>query len=177
MNDDDGIPVEFLRKASVKWYIVPKNKVDEYTQKLDGYGIVKKYEDENRVVFADSNAHPMVFYPNGDKIESVDYRVTTNTIELTVNEKQAGNIIFNNIYNPFFQGYIDGGKVDLTALNDIHFSIQVPKGKHQIVIKYKNPYFVAGTCIMSTFLAVVLAYWGVCIILKRRRISIIKRGC
>jgi len=169
MSDHDQIPVDDFRMASVKWYNVPKNKVDEYTQKLGPYDIVKKYEDENRVVFVDSKAYPMIFFPNGDKVESEDYHVTANTIELSIDQKHTANIIFNNIYNPFFEGYIDGEKAKLTSLNDIHFSILVPKGKHHIVIRYRDPYFTRGIYIVSAFLIAIMVNWLARIVLKRNR--------
>jgi len=166
---DEPIPVDYLRKAAVKWYIVPKEKEGEYSKKFNTYGIIKKYTDENRVVFYDAKAYPMIFGSNGEKIQTEEYRVTTNTIELGIDNQQSKTIIFNNLYNSFFEGYIDGKKVKLTP-NDknIHFSITVPEGKHHITIRYRDPYFIIGTFFAFTFLIAILV---VCIIRNKIRKS------
>lgn len=101
IESNDPIPVDYLRKAAVKWYIVPKDKIDEYSKKFITYGIIPKYEDENRVVFYDEQAYPMVFKSKGEKIENGNYRATANTIEITVDMQQADTVTFNYLYNPF----------------------------------------------------------------------------
>ena len=149
---NDTIPVDYLRKAAVKWYIVPKDKIDEYLKKFIVYGIIPKYEDENRVVFYDVQAYAMVFNSNGEKIKSEDYRVTANKIEISVEMQQSGTVVFNNLYNPFFKAYIDGKETMLNKNQDIHFSVFVPEGKHKILIKYQDPYLIMGTYIAIGFL-------------------------
>lgn len=152
MGDKNDIPVEYLRKAAVRWYIVPKDKVDSYSSKLSPYGIIEKYRDENRVVFYDDKAYPMVFNSKNEKVESEDYRVTTNTIALTIDAPQSETIIFNNIYNPFFTGYVDGEKIEVAPIDDIHMSISVPAGKHHILIRYSDPYLISGIYFVLAFL-------------------------
>lgn len=144
IRSDNPIPVDYLRKAAVKWYIVPKDKVYKYLKNLSTYGIVKRYEDDNRIIFYDEKAYPMIFDSKGEKIESQYYRFTTNTIEVDINNEQVNNIIFNNIYNPFFEGFVDGKKTKLIPINDVHFSISVPEGNHHITIKYRDPYLIVG---------------------------------
>ncbi|EKQ51304.1 MULTISPECIES: hypothetical protein [unclassified Clostridium] len=155
VKENDPIQVDYFRKAAVRWYIVPKSKVDKYSKKLNSYGIVKKYEDEYRVVFYDEKAYPMFFNLKGEQVESDDYTVTTNNIELSVNLQQPDSIIFNNMYNDFFEGYIDGNKAKLTPINDINFCISVPEGKHKILIKYRDPYLITGIYCVFIFLIIL----------------------
>jgi hypothetical protein len=160
---DKPIPVEYLRKAAVKWYIVPIFKADEYATKFSLHGIAKKYEDENRAIFYDSKAYPMVFNSKGESIE--DYQTKTNSIEVITNYQQDELISFNYMYDSFFEGFIDGEKTNLTPTSDIHFTISVPQGKHQILIKYKDPYFIAGIYAVAAFLMLII----IRVILRRRR--------
>ena len=155
LGSEDPIPVEYLRKAAVKWYIVPKEKADIYTKKFNPFGIIKKYEDENRVVFYDEKAYPMVFNSSEENVESKNYKVTSNSIELTVNSQQPNEVIFNNIYNSFFEGFVDGKRTELKATDNIHFKISVPAGKHYILIRYKDPYFITGTYIAISVLIII----------------------
>lgn len=171
IESDELIPVDYLRKAAVSWYIIPKNKVEEYTKKLSSYGIIKKYSDENRAVFFDAKASSMIYNSNGEKIDGQDYRITTNNIELSIDNEKANRIIFNNLYNPFFKGYIDGKMTTITPIDNIHFSISVPKGKHNIIIKYRDPYLMVGTYIATLFFIICIIRY----IFNRNKIIEIKR--
>lgn len=160
--------VDYLRKAAVKWYIFPANKEDEYAKKFNAYGIVKKYADENRVVFYDTKAYDMVFYSDGEKINSTNYRVTTNTIELNVDNRQSDIVVFNYLYNSFFKCYVDGKEAELKPVDKIHFSVSVPEGKHHIMVRYSDPYLLIGTHIALGFLTIILIVWMFVSILKRK---------
>lgn len=154
----DLIPVAYLRKAGVKWYIVPKDKADPYSKLLLKEGIIPKYVDDNRVVFHDSKSSAMVFYADGKSIKSDSYRVTTNSIALSIDLKQSQQVIFNYLYNPFFEAFIDGEKTNMREHDKIHFSILIPEGKHDIMIRYKDPYLIIGTSIAMAFLTLA-AFW------------------
>lgn len=159
IGSNESIPVENLRKAAVCWYIVPKNKVNEYYSRLNAFGMIEKYEDENRVVFYDVKASPMVFYKNGEKIANENYRVSSNSIELNIYNQHSETIVLNYIFNPFFQASIDGEMTELMSTDEIHFSIFVPEGKHHIIIKYMDPYLRTGFYIVIVFFTVVVFFW------------------
>jgi len=158
IDSNNIIPVDYLRKAGVRWYIVPVSKYKEYAVKFSSYGIIKKYQDKNRVIFIDEKAYPMVADSFGKIISYSDYMVSANTISLSVDFNKNDTIIFNNLFNPFFEGYIDGEKVEIKPVNKIHFSIEVPKGKHRIKIKYRDPYFIAGLYVSFVFLLLLLIF-------------------
>lgn len=151
INSREDIPIDNLRKAAVCWYIIPKSKEAEFAELLEKFGLVKKFEDENRIVYYDGKAYPMVFNSELKKIDTEDYYVTTNTIQLTVELQQSDTIIFNNIFNSYFEGFIDGEKVEIKPINNVHFCIDVPKGKHNILIKYNDPYFKFGIYLSLIF--------------------------
>lgn len=153
---DKHIPVDHMRKAAVKWYIVPKEKESMYAQTLGSYGMTARYRDEYRTVFFDEKAWPMVFSVNGEAITSLNYRKTANTIETTFENEQATEIVFNFVYNPYFVCYIDGKKTDLTQLNDLHFSVLVPAGNHHLILKYRDLDFIRGTLISGVFIIICL---------------------
>ncbi len=147
----DPIPIDYLRKAAVKWYIVPRDRIDEYSKIFIDYGIIPLYEDENRVVFYDENANSMFFNSDGEKIKSNYYKVTANKIEISVDMQQSDKVILNYLYNPFFKAYIDGKKTELIS-EDIQMAVSVPVGKHRVLIKYEDPYLITGAYIAIAFL-------------------------
>lgn len=60
-------------------------------------------------------------------------------------------VLRQNIY-PEWQITIDGKKTSMYPVNLVHMGIIVPKGKHTIVLKYNNTYFIAGSIIVIIFL-------------------------
>lgn len=53
------------------------------------------------------------------------------------------------------------GKTKLTPNNNIHFRIPVPKGKHHIIIRYKDPYFPVGIYSAIVFLIFFVTIWTI----------------
>jgi len=172
ITDDKTIPVNYLREAGVSWYITPINKLDYYSEKLNKFGIYKKSEDENRAVFFDENAYPMVYSSTGSNSKIDNYTATANTIKFNVELEQKDTVIINYLYNPFFKGYVDGEKVEIQPVNNLHMSVEVPEGKHNILIKYRDPYFSAGLIISSIFiLLLVFAFYGKWLISSKRKMK------
>ncbi len=169
MDDTNAIPVDHLRQVAVRWYIVPKDKADLYSSKLGSYGIIQKYQDANRVVFYDEQAYPMVFDSQYEPIESDDYKVTTNVIALTVDVPQSETIIFNHIYHPFFVGYVDGEKTEVISIDYLHMGISVPSGKHDILLRYRDPYLLVGIWIAFAFLVLMLLHLVVPMVHKKEQ--------
>lgn len=143
MNSED-LPIEYLRNAAVCWYIVPKNKEYKYTNIFSKYNIIKRYEDDNRVVFYDYKASPMVYRLSKTEVGIDNYRVCSNKVSLNIDLEKPDTIIFNYIYNPFFEGYIDGNKVKINIYNNMQFCIEVPAGQHEITIIYRDYNFIIG---------------------------------
>lgn len=148
----EKVPIDYLRKAGVCWYLIPKNKEKEYSNKIIDYELTKSYEDEYRIIYFDAKAYPMVFNNTEGNFKIIDYEVSTNTINLSAEVNQDDIIIFNNLYNPFFEGNVDGKRVELIPINDIHFGVSLSKGKHDIKIAYRDAYFYKGIYIILIFI-------------------------
>lgn len=157
----DSESIDYFRRAGVKWYVVSKSSINKYFHLLNNYDILKKYEDENRVIFYDENAFPMVFSSILKNSDINYYKMTTNTLQVVVDLQKSDTIIFNNIFNPYFEGYIDGNKAVIKDINGIHFGLYVPEGKHNISIIYNDSYFNFGIyfSVLFVLLEIVLYYF------------------
>jgi hypothetical protein len=152
MNTED-IPIEYLRETAVSWYIVPKNKEHKYTSLFSKYKIFKKYEDENRVVFYDYQASPMIYQLSNTEVEIENYKVYSNKISLNLDLEKPDTIVFNYIHNPFFKGFVDGNKVEINKYNDLQFSIDIPVGQHEVLIRYMDSNFIIGSIFVLLYLS------------------------
>ncbi len=152
--------IKYFRNAGVKWYIVPSDKSEAMSETLNSYGIISMYEDDTRTVFYDADGFPMAFVENDTDKSWDSVKTSANSIHLHTNTDRSETIVFNYIYNPFFNAYIDGQKVSLNKQGPLHMSVVVPEGSHDIVIRYSDPYFNIGIVIAGLF---VLSFSGVVI--------------
>ena len=93
-------PIEYGREWGIKWYIVDK-ELDK-SANLDKV-LTFKHEDQYRKVYSDLQANPLFFW-NSDKTNTnISYKMTTNTINLDVNNNRDDQLYINFIYNPYFR--------------------------------------------------------------------------
>jgi hypothetical protein len=150
---DGGIPfdpstadLDYFRKWGVKWYVLDRNV------RLEGAGILKPvYRDDNRVVLYDAAARPFVFWRDNAGGGESSYLFTTNRIKVETERESAGQLLVNVLYNPFFAATVDGKKANITETEEMQMLVDVPPGRHSILITYSDPYFVAGLYVSAVF--------------------------
>jgi hypothetical protein len=163
---DTSLPISYFRDAAVKWYVVSNDKADEFFALYGEEGIVEKFSDENRTIFYDAKASPMVYSESGERKSYEVQRPDANTLELNEDLEQPENIFFSYLYNPFFTAYVNGEEMPITEIDNLHFSISVPAGENHIEIKYQDPYLTIGTCLAGVSIAL---YAGVQLFIYLRR--------
>src|SRR5208282_94949 len=100
------LPIAHLRRWGVRWYIV-SNGAPEYAPVLLKSGMTPRFRDANRTVYQDSEASPLVSWELGG-VEGINYRLTTNTIQVDVNSGQQDYLRLRFASNPFFTASVDG---------------------------------------------------------------------
>lgn len=143
--------LEYFRKWGVKWYVVDKKVLVDYS------GILKLvHNDDKRVVMLDAAALPFVYWQDSEAADGVSHSFSTNSIRAVTDRQTSGQLIANVLYNPFFKATIDGDKAEITETSDMQMLVTVPPGKHAIKITYSDPYFTAGLLISGGFFAFVV---------------------
>ena len=138
-----ALPVEYFRTAGVSWYLLPPELEGEYEGLLAAYGMVKRFEDEDRVVFHDPGGEPMVSFL-GEDGGVQGWELTTNSIRVETELEVPGVLVLNYLYHPNFRVTVDGKPVDLEPLEKVGMRLVVPAGRHKVVVSYVDPEFRLG---------------------------------
>jgi hypothetical protein len=161
----DIFPIEYFRFWGIKWYILANNEADSISVKnathfsnvMDSLNIELKFHENDRKIYYDQKANPMLYWATDKSTEDIEYKIHTNSIEITTTKYYSSDVLMINfLYDSWFTAKIDGKKAELMH-KDGQMAIKVPPGKHKIEVRYRDPYFKWGLYIMSVFLLLVLS--------------------
>jgi hypothetical protein len=148
-NEPFSIPaetLEYFRKWGVKWYIL--NKAIPLGSS-DGFKLI--FSDDKRNVLFDSLARPMVYWEEDSTATVPSYRFTANSVKIDYTNETGGTLIINILQHPFFSASLDGRPIRISETGDSQVSLQVPAGRHIIILKYTDNYFRYGLIVTATF--------------------------
>lgn len=74
------------------------------------------------------------------------------------NAETNGVLQFSTMYNKGFKVFVDGKEVNTFVSNKYFLGINIEKGKHEIELKYKNPYIKTGLIISLTGICILISY-------------------
>ncbi len=146
------LPLDKMRNWGVKWYIV-----DRLVPVTVPGNFTLLYSDKNRDVFHDSLARPFIFWSDGTAVNELDYKFSTNSVEIVPREQMAGDIIINVLYNHFFNAEVDGKETSITETAEAQMLVRIPRGSHKVVITYRDPYYYTGVAISGAVIAFILS--------------------
>lgn len=89
---------------------------------------------------------------NNKNYKIINQRYKDNSYELNGKFEKETYIVFRENYYPEWELTIDNKKVKPLKINLAHIGVLVPKGKHNIVLKYENKYFKYGLTISMLYL-------------------------
>ncbi len=147
------LPIAHLRRWGVRWYIV-SNAATEYPPVLLKNGMTPYFRDGNRTVYQDSEASPLVCWELGGAA-GIDYRLTTNTIQVDVDSRQEDHLLLRFASNPFFTASVDGRPTEIATDEYGQMSLRVPAGRHRVVVRYRDRYLVLGTLLAAAAAALL----------------------
>lgn len=143
--------LEYFRRWGVKWYIVNK------AIPLKEDDVFKLYKsDDHRNVLLDSLAKPLVYWLNKQDSGKIDYRFKTNSIKVDCETATGGTLILNVLRHPFFSARLDGKELSITETVDNQVSLSVPKGRHTVLLKYTDHYFLYASIVSAAFIVLLL---------------------
>ncbi|MFH1832974.1 MAG: YfhO family protein [Candidatus Levyibacteriota bacterium] len=95
---------------------------------------------------------------NDEKIQQVKIKnYQENKIQIESDSSSNGILVLSDNYYPDWKAFIDGKETTILRANYSFRAIEVPKGKHKIVMSYNSPSFKIGLLISSSFLLIYLA--------------------
>ncbi|MCK4256406.1 hypothetical protein KAX35_05935, partial [candidate division WOR-3 bacterium] len=153
----DSEKLDYFRYWGVKWYIT-NPKENRYNNYLLKNNIVVKFKNGDRIVYYDKGARPFIYWQSTQNNRGIKYDIKTNTVYINTRNHVNDGLNINFLYNPFFVATIDNKKVDIESKNN-QMVIFVPKGQHNIFLKYTDPYFLIGGYASITFLIFTFIYY------------------
>ena len=82
-----------------------------------------------------------------------------NSIELKLDNKQDDKIYVLFLYNNLFKAQIDGKDINIEKDDIGRMVIDVPAGQHNVVIRYTEPFMMAGIAIMILGILGIFIIW------------------
>lgn len=148
--------LEHFRRWGVKWYVVNKAIPLE-----PGSPFRLISSDAYRNVLEDSLAKPMVYWQDGAGNASLNYRFTSNTVDIESASGKTGTAVVNVLFHPYFSARLDGKPIAVAETADNQVSLSVPQGKHRIVLRYTDRSFIDGalfSCLLIVIISVSLCF-------------------
>lgn len=148
--------INYFRQWGVKWYIVNKETILQVKLPFK-----KVFEDEKRNIYYDEKAKPFFFWQDNQNDHGISYSIKTNEIRLNLNNDKAQDLVINFLYNTFFKASLDNKDINIRSNSFKQMVISVPEGKHNVVIKYRDPYFTVSCYVVLLFLLTVVVIYFV----------------
>ena len=103
---------------------------------------------------------------NGSSLSITSFKATK--IKGTITANKAATLIFSIPYDKGWKVYIDGRKVETSALYDALLSVQISEGSHEITLKYTPVNLIKGCLITALCIIILIGIY----ILKKKNITI-----
>ncbi|NIT57847.1 MAG: YfhO family protein, partial [Aliifodinibius sp.] len=88
-----------------------------------------------------------------DRVTIIDY--TPEQIELATNTKSAGWLVLMDTYYPGWQAWIDETQTEIMEVNIMFRAVELPAGKHKLVLVYRPQSFYRGALLSGVSLLIV----------------------
>ncbi len=164
----NDVPAEYFRSWGVRWYLVAKPEVAgptvlAFDSFLASPELERIYEDENRLLYRDSAALPMVRWQEDGATARRDLDFETRGDRLRVDlgsvAKEA-TLLVAFLFDEAFEARIDDTPVELSSAPEGQILVPVPVGAKRLEIRYRSPGFATGLRLGSSLLAITtLVLW------------------
>lgn len=145
--DGRQIPVENPAAFGNAWFVDEVLTVGNANEEIDA---LHKVSPKTVAVVAKDFMPALGNIPAASPADSTDVRtvqqtsLTSDEVKYTVDSKNGGVVVFSEIYYPGWQATIDGKPADIARADYVLRALNVPAGKHEIVMQFK-PTSVATT--------------------------------
>ncbi|MBI3366852.1 YfhO family protein [Candidatus Roizmanbacteria bacterium] len=160
IHNDSTIYIYTLAYPKSDWYYIPQTLervefIDDFEKKITDRSITARNAVAEGIEKRENNSEYTITNSNG----------YNDRFELSGNFKNDTFIALRINYYPEWSVLIDGKKTAIYKTNLTHMGLNVPKGKHEVVIRYENWYFKIGL-VLSLFATAGCAF----ILVKSKRL-------
>lgn len=138
-----------------------------------------KYQGKGNVyIYENAKALPRAYFAGRTRAPAADNKIAfvkdgTQDIELTLELKDNGNVILNDIYYPGWKSYLDGQEKPIQKINHAMRAVACQPGSHKLVFRYEPGSFKLGAMLFALASLATLAL-AVAVNLQKRKRNQIK---
>ena len=155
LNFTSDVPLEYLRRWGVRWYVVGSQIPLAGT---DGLELVQS--DRYRKVLYDPSGKPLVYWAEEVNADAPEFFFRSNSVEITTQRGSEGLLVVSVLYNPLFRGYLDGKEIPVTETQEGQMSLAIPSGRHTVSVTYVDSGFRKGLLVSCAFLLSAAVLFG-----------------
>lgn len=138
----DKIPVGYLRRWGVRWYILNQPYAPLYEHALARRGLKRVATGPHRIVLEDPQAPPMV---HSDDCTTGAFGRKGDDFTVSVQCRRNSLVRFRFLSHPYISATVDGrpGEIHFTR-NHQQIVVRVPEGRHEVRLVYDDPWIPIG---------------------------------
>ncbi|MCR5312129.1 MAG: YfhO family protein, partial [Bacteroidaceae bacterium] len=157
------VPIENNTANGNAWFVTGVEYVDNANQELDVLG---KINPKHTAVVSKSDFGFLKAGGEGS-VKLTSYEATTAKYE--IDSKQGGMVVFSEVYYPGWKATIDGNPVEIGRANYVLRAINVPAGKHEVVMSFDPEIVHTTETIAYIALAILLLSAIAAVVLKVKK--------
>ncbi|HEX7561061.1 MAG TPA: YfhO family protein, partial [Candidatus Humimicrobiaceae bacterium] len=113
-----------------------------------------RFDPAKTALAADFKNTKLDFNVSNSKVEITSYR--NNSVKLKSITAEDEFLVFSDGFDAGWQAFVDGKNTEVYRVNGMLKGILVPKGDHEIIFRYRPPYFViTGTISIATLVLIL----------------------
>jgi len=155
LNFTSDVPLDYLRKWGVKWYVVGSQIPLAGTE-----GLELVQSDRYRSVLYDPYGKPLVYWAEEAKADVPEFSFRSNSVEIATQRGSEGVLVVNVLYDPLFRGYLDGKEIPVTETQEGQMSVAMPSGRHTVSLTYVDSGFRKGLLVSFAVLLSAAVLFG-----------------
>jgi hypothetical protein len=119
--------------------------------------------DPRRFVYLPTEARASLGVTNGSSAEITSSHFSAHQVALGVSAAQPALVVIAQSFFPCWGAAVDGHQAKLWRANHAFQAVEVPAGKHLVVLTYRDYWFYAGAVISGVTLlgCLIFAFWHV----------------
>jgi hypothetical protein len=115
--------------------------------------------DPRRTVFLPAAARAQVAVSNASPAKVSVQRFSAHRVELEVESPEAALVVIAQAFYPNWRAQVDGRGTQLWRANHAFQALEVPAGRHQVTLAYRDRAFYAGAVISAACIVLWIALW------------------
>jgi len=122
-------------------------------------GLTRADFDPRKTVFLPLETQPLVAVSNSSPVKVSVRRFSPLRIELEVEAAEPAMVVIGQSFYHNWRAYVGGNATRLLRANHAFQALEVPPGRHEVILRYQDRFFYCGALISLASLILWIALW------------------